>query len=449
MLLALIFLNLAGGDCVDDLDRLEHDAGFCEIMKSIERHLLSRSERRAFCARWRRKRVRALPSPSSMLEWLERFHDEETGKERKVGTAIIPAVTAKLRSLWTVNQCLLSFSQKQSGVSDGTLDMDATLIETFKRSALHGYKGFKAYQPLNCWWAEQGVMLYSEFRDGNVPAGFEHLRFLKDSLRAAEAVGIKKVYFRADTAAYQQDLLLYCGEGKDEHYGVVEFAVSADVTQEFRAAVLQVTEDAWRPLYRTIDGYRYKTDQEWAEVCFVPNWVGHSKKRKEYRFLAIREPLRQFDLGDGKDLPFPTQGFGAKGQFKLFGVVTNRTSLSGEEVIWWHRKRCGKSEEAHSAIKEDLAGSQMPSGKFGANAAWWAVAILTHNLNALMKRLVLGKDWANKRMKAVRFALINLPGRVISHARKLIIRVTSAGNTLSMILSARDKIRAFAPAPTG
>ena len=59
--------------------------------------------------------------------------------------------------------------------------MDATLIETHKRDALPCYKGFKAYQPLNCWWAEQGVMLYSEFRDGNVPAGHEQLRVLQEA----------------------------------------------------------------------------------------------------------------------------------------------------------------------------------------------------------------------------------------------------------------------------
>jgi hypothetical protein len=35
-----------------------------------------------------------------------------------------------------------------------------------------------------------------------------------------------------------------------------------------------------------------------------------------------------------------------------------------------HRERCGKSEEAHSVLKEDLAGGQMPSNLFGANAAW-------------------------------------------------------------------------------
>ena len=52
-----------------------------------------------------------------------------------------------------------------------TLDMDATLVETEKRDALFSYKGYKAYQPLNTYWAEQGLILHTEFRDGNVPAG--------------------------------------------------------------------------------------------------------------------------------------------------------------------------------------------------------------------------------------------------------------------------------------
>ena len=34
---------------------------------------------------------------------------------------------------------------------------------------------------------------------------------------------------------------------------------------------------------------------------------------------------------------------------------------------------------------------RMPSVLFGANAAW--LMILTHNLNAVMKRLVLGPAW--------------------------------------------------------
>jgi hypothetical protein len=38
--------------------------------------------------------------------------------------------------------------------------------------------------------------------------------------------------------------------------------------------------------------------------------------------------------------------------------------------------------------------------------------ILAFNLNTAMKRLVLGESWVNRRMKALRFNLINLPGRV-------------------------------------
>jgi len=62
------------------------------------------------------------------------------------------------------------------------LDTDATLVETQKREALWSYEGYKAYQPFNVWWAEQGVVLHTEFRDGNVPAGYEQLRVFQEAL---------------------------------------------------------------------------------------------------------------------------------------------------------------------------------------------------------------------------------------------------------------------------
>jgi hypothetical protein len=438
MVLAVVFLNLAGGDCVEDLERLEQDSGFTAVLQAIERDLLSRSERRSLKSRWRRKRERAVPSPSSLSAWLERFHDPASPKAI-AGTAFIPAVTEALQRMWRVNQALVGCIQTHQPVTVATLDMDATLIETHKRDALHCYKGFKAYQPLNCWWAEQGTMLYSEFRDGNVPAGHEQLRVLRDSLRYLPA-NVTKVSLRSDTAGYQEELLLYCGEGKDPRFGVIDFAIGADVTAAFRTAVLKTAETEWKPLIRMVDDQPQQTDQEWAEICYVPNWAGHSRKRADYRFLAIREPLRQ--------LPFPTQEFASKGTYKLFGMVTNRKD-AGDQVIWWLRERCGKSEEVHSVMKSDLAGGQLPSALFGANAAWWALMILAHNLNTAMKRLVLGKDWATKRMKALRFRLISLPGRVVNHARKLIIRLGAGTEALATIVNARQAIRALNCGPAG
>ena len=446
MVLAVIFLNLAGGDCVEDLERLETDSGFAAILSAIERDLLSRAERRSLRARWRRTRERTVPSPSALSGWLERFHDPAAPKA-VAGSAFIPVMTDELRGLWRVNQALLGFMQTHQPMASATLDMDATLIETHKRDALPCYKGFKAYQPLNCWWAEQGTMLYSEFRDGNVPAGHEQLRVMKDCLRYLPA-SVTKVSLRSDTAGYQEELLLYCGEGKDPRFGVIDFAIGADVTEAFRAAVLATPESAWKPLTRIFDGQSQQTDQEYAEVCYVPAWAGHSRKRADYRFLAIREPLRQLALGDEANLPFPTQAFGQKGIHKLFGVVTNRKD-PGDLVIWWLRERCGKSEEVHSVMKSDLAGGQLPSGLFGANAAWWTLMILALNLNAVMKQLVLGKDWVTKRMKALRFRLIGLPGRVVSHARKLIIRLGAGAEALATFITARQTIRALACGPAG
>jgi hypothetical protein len=270
---------------------------------------------------------------------------------------------------------------------------------------------------------------------------------LKDCLRQLPA-SVSRVSLRSDTAGYQEELLLYCGEGKDPRFGVIEFAIGADVTAAFRKAVVATAESAWQPLIRTVDGKAQPTDQEWAEVCYVPDWAGHSRQRAEYRFLAIREPLRQLALGDAAQLPFPTQQFGAKGSYKLFGVVSNRKD-AGDQVIWWLRERCGKSEEVHSVMKNDLAGGQLPSGQFGANAAWWALMILAHNVNSAMKRLVLGEAWARKRLKALRFRLIGLPGRVVSHARRLIIRLGAGAEALATIVTARQTIRALGCGPAG
>ena len=43
--LAFILLNLAGGDCIDDLDVLEKDRGFCPVFRKCETHGLSQKKR--------------------------------------------------------------------------------------------------------------------------------------------------------------------------------------------------------------------------------------------------------------------------------------------------------------------------------------------------------------------------------------------------------------------
>jgi hypothetical protein len=440
MILAVVLLNLAGGDCVEDLRVLEGDEGFCRVLREVERYGRKRSECRALKKRWRKERTRTLPSPTAVREYLERFHDPEQEQYRKPHGAFIPELSRFLQGLIRLNAGFAAGVQRRSPERTATLDMDATLVETFKKAALYCYKKFKAYQPLNVYWAEQNLMLFSEFRDGNVPADYDLLRPFKQALELV-SVGVKKVYLRSDSAGYYVDLLTYCAEGRNERFGVIEFAVGADVTAAFRQAVRDVSEAEWHPLRRMVDGEYQDTGQEYAEVCFVPSWVGRKKDGPVYRYLAIREPLAQQILPglEGQvSLPFPTMDWGPV-RYKVTGIVTNR-EIPGDEVIWWYRGRCGKSEEAHSIMKEDLAGGKLPSGLFGANAAWWQIMILAFNVNAAMKRLVLGGSWVNRRMKAIRFWLINLPGRVLEHGRRLFVRLAGGHPSNEIFFEARRRM---------
>ncbi|MCK4413842.1 MAG: hypothetical protein KAY32_09875 [Candidatus Eisenbacteria sp.] len=187
-----------------------------------------------------------------------------------------------------------------------------------KRDALYCYRHFQGYQPLNVYRAEQGTVVHSEFRDGNVPAGHEIDRVFAEALTGLPA-GVERVYLRSDAAGYDHQLLQYYAEGRNERFGVVEFAVGADVTPAFKEAVAAVAEGDWQPLYR---------------------WVEGRRDGPEYRFLAIREPLRQLDLPDletsQQAFPFPVMEFDGLRRHKVFGIVTNRT-IGGEELIWWHR----------------------------------------------------------------------------------------------------------------
>lgn len=450
VVMSLILLNLAGGDCVEDINRLESDEGLCRIMKRFQNHGMRRQQRRAFSRRWRKGQLRSFPSPSAVFRYLLGFHNHAQEDLRESGKAFIPVSNEHLRGFAEVYREFLSFVQKQGDQRIATLDMDATLVETNKIEAVYCYKGFKAYQPLNTWWAEEELVVHTEFRDGNVPAGYDQLRVFKEALWCLPE-GVKEVRLRSDTAGYQHDFMKYCAMGRNKRFGIIKFAIGCDVTPEFKKAVSEIPKNEWMPYFREVKGEKIKTGREWAEVCFVPSAIGHSKKGPEYRYIATREIMSEQLIIPGtideKEYPFPTMVMEMR-KYKIHGIVTNM-DWYGQELISWFYKRCGKSEEAHSIMKEDLAGGKLPSDDFGVNAAWWHIMILALNLNNAMKRLVLGKAWISRRMKVIRFHLINLPARVMERSREFLVRLPKNHQTLEWLKNIRARIALLAPSSTG
>lgn len=233
-----VLLNIAGADCVDDVALLEGDSGLGAMVREAEVHGLSRRERRRLARRHRKGRARSFPSASAMRRYLEECHDRSQTEARAAALeagvkAFIPAPNASLRGLAELNGAVVAKVQSWSPSPEATIDMDATLIESQKREAYYCYKHFPGFQPLNAWWAELELVLHSEFRDGNVPAGYGQLRMFEESLRRLPA-SVGKVRMRSDSAGYQWDLLKYCAEGKNARFGVIEFAVASDVDEAFK-----------------------------------------------------------------------------------------------------------------------------------------------------------------------------------------------------------------------
>jgi hypothetical protein len=447
-LISLLLLNISGGDCVDDIKLMEADDGLSRIMKHLEhRHAFGR-RRQKLKSQWRNGRKNAFPSPSAIFRYLLLFHNacqeivRQEVKENQEIKAFIPAGNEHLIGLGGINKDMLEFFQLNRPCSTATIDMDATLVESQKKDALYGYKNYKCYQPLNAWWWEQDYTIYTEFRDGNVPAGFDQKRVFQETLSCLPD-GVETVYLRSDSAGYQHNLLRYCELGENKRFGRIEFAIGCDVVDEFKKAVYEVEESDWHKIYKVVNGVVEETGQEWAELCYVPNEISRSKKGPDYRYIGIRELVKQRELPGmeeecQKNLPFPNMKINGN-RYKLSGLVTNMNWYVGC-IIDWYRERCGNSEHVHGEMKEWFGGGQLPSGKFGANAAWWWIMVLALNLTSMLKCLALTKKWKRSRMKRIRYWLINVPGRVIFESKELIVRLTRGHPVFDILVAVRQRI---------
>ena len=74
--------------------------------------------------------------------------------------------------------------------------------------------------------------------------------------------------------------------------------------------------------------------------------------------------------------------------------------------------------------------------------------VLALNLTSMLKSLALDKSWKNKRMKRIRFWLINVPGRVILKSKELVVRLSRGHPAFELLVSVRKRISllgAFSP----
>jgi len=385
---SVIALIAAGGDCLEDIERLRTDAG----LKLL---------------------VGELPSAEAVRFFLYGFHDEKLLEAKPEQGAFIAPETKPLAGLWEVQREVVLKASRKEAPQQATIDQDATVVESHKEQSRMTYLGERGYQPVINYWVEQDLILADEFRDGNVPAGMDCLTSLLRAVRALPQ-SVETIYFRSDSAAYQHKLLDTMRDGIELNGKRVPvyFAISADVSEALRGKIVSLSDAAWKPLRRVTEKGLIEGRKEWAEVEFIPSDASVKKDMKPDRYLAIRVRPWQGEL------------FSDGNSYHYYAVVTNRWEMEGEELLRWQRERCGSVEKVHDVVKNDLAGSVMPCGRFYANAAWWRLNCLCYNVISVMKRKALPKSFWPVRMKALRFHLIGVAGKVVSHARMTFLKIT-------------------------
>jgi len=410
---ALVLLLAGGGDCLDDIAVLQADGGLGRLLD------------------------RKLPAADTLRHFLYAFHDDQLIRQaqarRPAGqAAYIPAVTAALQGLGRVNTALVHRVAAQGQGRKATLDHDATLQESHKREALPHYQGGRGYQPAAIYWGEQDLVVADEYRDGNVGAGMENLPLIQRGFASLPAT-VTEYAFRADSACYDERVLKWLADPARPGgpRGSIGFTVSADLTEPLHAVCAAVPEPAWALFEERPDETVHCT-----EVEFAPgDWP---KTAWPLRYPALRIRKKQGQL------------FAIRAETKYLAVVSNRWDVPALALIRWHWAKAGTIELVHDVTKNELGAAVPPCGRFGANAAWYRLSLLTYNVLSALKSLALPASLSAARPKRLRFAVFTLAGRLVSRAGRLLLRVSAAAERLAGLIAARVRLALLAQAlPAG
>jgi hypothetical protein len=305
----------------------------------------------------------------------------------------------------------------RSDENDFTLDADATMIETKKQCADMTYLGCRAFQALLSFIAELDLCVACDYRQGSVPAGSGVKKQLLAAHRLLKSCGKRLAYLRSDSAGYTADVINACND-----LGVI-FTITADQD----AAVVRIIErlkrrSGWTRLFRP-DGTPTDRWYKTAVHCM-------EKTAKAFTLVIQRWPNPKPDLFHP--------------EFYCYHVIaTSDYRRTVPEVIWFHNGR-GDAENYNKELKSGFGMDYAPCRSLPADAVYFEIGVLAHNLTVAVKRLVLGGEWVRRTIASLRWRLIQIAGKVVRHGRQLILRVSKSH--FELFRTVRQRL-ALLPAP--
>jgi hypothetical protein len=403
LLVAVGSCQLAGGDHLVSLDRLAAD-------EAGQRLLAVQT-----------------PASSTAVGLAKRFTDEHF---RGVETAI-GQVNARVLGL--VGQV-----RRSALLRSVTVDIDTTDTEVYgsrKRGVAYNYQGQRCGRSHIAHWAELGVPLAADLTDGRTDGRCTVKRLLRRAL-AALPPGVAEVKVRVDAGYFAGELALEClAQG-------VRFAIGAKRIKPLWAQAAKIPENAWTPAIGLDDEGR---EGEVAVMAYVPNWW---PERASCLVRRVRVPIghlspslkarRRRTVPEGQlRLAFHKM---ADHVYAYSFIITDLDASTGEkaaQVEHWFRHRTD-IEALNRDAKHGAALRHLPSGHPQVNTLWMWAALLACAMSAWLQELC-GLDRGNGRGRAtiarLRRELICLPARIVTHARRIQVRLPPGPQLLGTVLN--------------
>jgi hypothetical protein len=306
--------------------------------------------------------------------------------------------------------------------ADLTVDVDSTICQTYgtaKQGARFGYTKVRGYHPLLATLVGTGEVLHARMRGGNAGSAKGAGTFIRETLRRVRDAGATgNLTVRADSAFYSRAFIGGCAAHD------ARFSVTVKLIKPIREAIEAIPPSAWVPIDYWMDG-----GADVAETTYTA--FKGTKDQRDLRLIVRR--VR----------PTPGSQLALDVVHDYHPMLTDRPGDT-IELEADHRRHA----VVELAIRDLKAGglAHVPSGKFAANAAWLALAVLAHNIARWTLRAA-GSHWADVTGETFRRKLVAMPARLVNSARTIKLRFPRNWPWRDAYDAALTTIRAI-PAPT-
>ncbi len=327
-------------------------------------------------------------------------------------------------------------SAATTGRAPVVLDIDASLVEVHsegKEGAAATFKGGFGFHPMFCVADATGETLAGVLRPGNDGANTvaDHVAVLDQAIAQLPKtiasghrpgdppeMATRSVIVRADSAGCTEGFLSACRERN------VTFFVTARSNPQVTAAIFDAIglDTVWEQAVAQ-DG----TPRIGASVCELTSLIDDKKLPAATRLIVRREPLHP---GAQRSL-FPSL------EFRYWGFYTDAEGTPSELDA---TMRAHAHVEQHIQRLKDSGLSRFPFTSFEANANWMLTVAIAADLLRWFQLLCMDSHWVNTRPKAMRWAILHAPGRLVTKSRHQVVRIIDGWPGTDALLGAYRRI---------